>query len=67
MNSAYNFNLYIKGKFSSSVECTLYIGLTVFIKGKKVIACKIICETNNNFKIWKRSEGVIVLLSVFAP
>jgi hypothetical protein len=29
MNSAYNINLYIKGKFSGSLECSLYTGLTV--------------------------------------
>ena len=28
-NSAYNFNQYIKGTSSSSLECLLYTGLTV--------------------------------------
>jgi hypothetical protein len=31
MISAYNFNLSIKGTFSSSFECPLYTGLTVFV------------------------------------
>ena len=30
MNSAYNFNLYIKATFSGSIECALYTGFTVF-------------------------------------
>ena len=29
MNSAYNINLYIKVKFSGSLECSLYTDLTV--------------------------------------
>ena len=38
MNSAYTFNLYIKGTVSGSLKWLLYTGLTVYnskIKGKK--------------------------------
>ena len=31
MNSAYNFNVYIKATFSCYLECPLYTGLTVVI------------------------------------
>jgi hypothetical protein len=32
MNSAYNFNLFIKGTFSGSLECPLHIQVCLYFK-----------------------------------
>jgi hypothetical protein len=32
MNSAYNFNLFIKGTFSGSLECPLHIQVCLYLK-----------------------------------
>ena len=50
MNSAYNFNLYIKGRFSGFHECPLCTGLTVSFYAD---AAGILLHVNGRFTIGK--------------